>query len=352
MNETRLSQLLHSIRSSQSTAVLLAALSGLSFTVSNFMVQKTIELNTQQRIPTFEIVFVRSFIQLTIITPIILRNPSSYCCNDKTSFIWLILVGLFGYLNIVVTYLALDKIPLADTLVITFTSPFFCAIFSVVILKELCHWLDCLFGVISFIGVVLVARPKFIFGYAVLAKTVILQKYHLPDELKERVHLTGVLFALLGGICLAMYFVLTRKVSKVSSHWLCIFYPSLIGVTMTPVVMVLRQERPVIPASMLSNLSLLSVGITSCLGLAFLMLSLKLEDATFVTLIRNLDVIYAFLLQYFFMGIRPTWWDIGGGIVVIGATSLIVIRRWEKWENLKKNLFMDKEIKEQNVNTN
>ena len=312
---------------------LFAALSGLCFTSSNFLVPVVIGSYIAKRIPTLEVVFGRSLVQLILIVPIILITRIKLLVT-RDKIVTLIAMSLFGYLNIIATYFALDKIPLADALVITFTSPFFTAIFSLIILKEQIHWLDLVSGIISFLGVVLVARPSFLFGTDSKGKTTLFVKPSASKERREMVYLLGILYALLGGICLAIYFVLTRKISKSYSQFLSIFYPSVLGVLLTPLVMYFRNENFIVPMSVFPNTMLVFVGLTSSLALFFLTLALKMENATIVNLIRNLDVIYAFLFQYLAMSIKPNVWSVSGGSIIISATSMIVIRRSTIWNKL------------------
>ena len=312
---------------------LLAALSGLFFTFSNFLVPVVIGSYKAKRIPTLEVVFGRSLVQLVFVVPVILITRIKLLVT-RDKIVTLIAMALLGYLNIIVTYFALDKIPLADALVITFTSPFFTAVFSLIILKERIHWLDLVSGIISFLGVVLVARPSFLFGTDSKGKTTLFVKPSASKERREMVYLLGILYALLGGICLAIYFVLTRKINKNYSQFLPIFYPSVLGVLLTPLVMYFRNENFIVPLSVFSNTMLVSVGLASSLALLFLTLALKMENATIVNLIRNLDVIYAFLFQYLAMNIKPSIWSISGGSIIIFATSMIVIRRSTIWNKL------------------
>ena len=341
--QVTLNSFIERIKTFKFIGYLLAALSGLCFTSSNFLVPVVIGLYKTGRIPTLEVVFGRSLVQLIFIIPIILiTRIELVVARDK--IVTVIAMGLFGYLNIILTYFALDKIPLADALVITFTSPFFTAIFSLFILHERIHFLDLGSGIISFLGVVLVARPSFLFGAASEGKITLFVKPSASKERREMVYLLGVFYALLGGICLAFYFVLTRKISNYCSQFLSIFYPSILGVLLTPLLMYFRDENFILPFSVFQNIVLVSVGVASSLALFFLAFALKMENATIVNLIRNLDVIYAFLFQYLAMSIKPNVWSISGGSVIVFATSMIVIRRSAIWDKLFKRCIKNETI--------
>lgn len=301
-----------------------ASLSGLFFTISNFMVQIAIQLNTRASIPVHQIVFARSVIQLIFLVPIILIFKLDIAVGRK-DFLSLFSVSLTGFLNIVFIYMALEKIPISDALVISFTSPIFTAILAFFVLREKCEWLDAVCGFVSFFGVIVVARPTFIFGNKTHKQ--VLFREGMTKEKQEIIYLIGAGYALIGGVSIAIYLVFIRKFAMRSQNMVNLFYPSIAGTVITPWLMYVFGEQFVKPQSYHVAFSIISVGTCSCIGLGFLTLSLMLEHATNVALVRNLDVIYAYVLQYCAMGIAPSLWSIVGGLIIIFATSVMAINR-------------------------
>ena len=112
------------IKQSRITGMALAALSGFAFTVSNFLVQMSIHTYPSTKIPTLQFVFIRSAIQTIVGVPLMLLLRIKINCN-KNQILSHVLMGLTGYFNIVLIYYALDRIPIADALAITFTGPIF-----------------------------------------------------------------------------------------------------------------------------------------------------------------------------------------------------------------------------------
>lgn len=322
-------------------ALFFGAMSGIMFTASNFMVQVVIGLTTPtgRRMSTLQIVMVRCMIQLIFTIPvlIVLKAPILRAFRD---LVYLIPMGVSGYVNIVLIYMSLEKIPLSDSLLITFTSPFFCAIFSYVFLREKVHWIDVICGVISFIGVCVVARPSEIFGEDPTAeKQTLFQTKKLTSVEKEAVYLIGVLFGLLGAIFLAMYFVLIRVCSIIveMNPMVSIFYPSLLGSIFSPIIQHMKKEKFVVPDSFTVAISLLSVGFYSTIALCFMTIALKRENATIINLIRNLDIVYAFVFQYAVFNIYPTVWNVSGGLIIILATGGMVLKQWWNWRRCPKD---------------
>ena len=108
--------------------------------------------------------------------------------------------------------------------------------------------------------------------------------------------------------------------------------------------MYFRDENFIVPFSVFPNIVLVSVGVASSVALFSLALALKMQNATIVNLIRNLDVIYAFLFQYLAIIIQPNIWSISGGSIIIFVTSMIVIRRSAIWDKLFKRCNKKKTI--------
>ena len=335
--------------------ITMSACSGMAFTLSNFMVQVAhVEITHRQQqqqvsedssssstytksnqtISNVEMVFIRSAVQLCFILPFILINqPEIY--KTLRDLPYLLLMGLSGFINIIFIYSSLERIPISDTLLVTFTSPLFCALFSKLFMGEGLHWINSVAGIISFIGVAIVARPSFLFGETD-AKRVTLTAIRLTkndhnnnNHNNEFVYLIGVMYALLGAIFLALYFALVRKLISVNGihSAVTVLYPSLMGSIACVLLTVIGKESVYLPQNKNEIFVLSSIGVYSILALVCLTFALRVENATIVNLIRNLDVIYAFLLQYGVFGIEPNAWNISGGAVILFATSIVVARQ-------------------------
>ena len=336
--------------------ITMSACSGMAFTLSNFMVQVAhVEISHRQQqqrqqvaeesnnftkpiqtISNVEMVLIRSAVQLCFILPFIVINKLEIFQRLK-DLPYLLLMGLSGFINIIFIYSSLERIPISDTLLVTFTSPLFCALFSKLFMGEGLHWINSVAGIISFIGVTIVARPSILFG-TTDTKRVTLTTIQLSNNTgdnhnyntnNELVYLIGVLYALLGAIFLALYFALVRKLINVNGihSAVTVFYPTLMGLIVCILLIVIGKESVYLPQNKSEVFVLSSIGVYSILALTCLTFALRVENATIVNLIRNLDVIYAFLLQYGVFGIEPNAWNLTGGAIILFATSIVVARQ-------------------------
>lgn len=317
--------------------IAMSACSGIAFTLSNFMVQVAhVQIsqneNNNLQVSNFQMVFIRCFIQLLFFAPFLCINRFEIYRTAR-DVPYLLLMGLSGCVNIILIYASLERIPISDTLLMTFTSPFFCAIFSKLFMGEGLHWINMTAGLISFTGVTIVAHPSFLFGVSKTRRNTLSQTTSLDsnnnDNNNEIVYLTGVCYALFGAVFLALYFVLVRKMISMNGvhSAVTVFYPSLIGSLTCAFVMLIAKQPVYFPKNMDEGFVLISIGVYSAMALTFLTFALKVENATVVNLIRNLDVIFAFLLQYGVFGIEPNMWNISGGMIILIATGIVVARQ-------------------------
>jgi drug/metabolite transporter (DMT)-like permease len=77
---------------------------------------------------------------------------------------WLLLRGFFGVAENASAFVAVRYLPLASANTIMFTTPFWTGLFAFLLLGQSWKWYDNLVTVTSFVGVVLVVRPAFLFG--------------------------------------------------------------------------------------------------------------------------------------------------------------------------------------------
>lgn len=72
----------------------------------------------------------------------------------------------------------------------------------------------------------------------------------------------------------------------------------------------------------------MAIGLLGIAGQTFLTKALQIEKAGPVALMRTMDVVLAFILQFLFLNRKPTWLSLGGALCVISSTSGVAIRKW------------------------
>ena len=115
------------------------------------------------RIPTQEIILARGLVTV-IMTWFALRQAGLSPWGEGERPL-LLLRGLLGYGALSCFLWAVVRLPLADTTVIHFTNPVFTALLAALFLGELLRGGEAILALLALSGVVIIARPEFLFGH-------------------------------------------------------------------------------------------------------------------------------------------------------------------------------------------
>ncbi|XP_029466578.1 solute carrier family 35 member G1-like [Rhinatrema bivittatum] len=279
------------------------------FSVASLLVKKIEDIHS------VEISAIRYSFQLLLMIPITIYFRSGFL-GPKDMRIFLLLRGFIGSSATILLYYAVQVMPLADATVITFSSPVFTSIFACIFLKEMCTIWDIIFNICTITGVVLIARPPFLFGS------------DLPGiEGDYSNHLRGTIVALTSAVFSALTLVLLRKMGKSAHYMLSIWYYTTIGLTACVIVLsVLGEWR--LPNCGLDRWLIIVMVVFGLGGQIFLTKALQIEKAGPVAIMRTMDVVFAFIFQFLFLSHSPTWWSVGGAFCVVASTAGTAIRKW------------------------
>ena len=192
----------------------------------------------------------------------------------------LLLRAVVGPLSSLLAYQALERISLGDAVSISFTNVVFAGIFGRVFLGESYARFDMFFSAVALAGVVLIAKPDFIFGAGV-------NTYGLYE-------LAGVGLAILSAAGLATSLILIRSMGRCRPI-LNVFYFTWGGCLLSGAWMAATgsYEPPCVGDFLL-------ISCTGVLGLASqlaLTKALQTERASFVAVMRSLQLVLVFILQ-------------------------------------------------------
>lgn len=173
--------------------------------VSAFSVQDVIVKALSGTYPVHQIVVLRSLVALPLLFGVALAESGG---RLRIHRVGLHLVrGLFLYVSYTTYYLALARLPIADTVALTFTVPFFVTSLGIPILGERVRARSWVAIAIGFLAVLLIARPGFgLFEPAALLPIVSALTYSISALLARRLGSTegGGALALMAT---AVYFI-------------------------------------------------------------------------------------------------------------------------------------------------
>ncbi|NXW75769.1 S35G1 protein, partial [Hirundo rustica] len=284
-------------------------LSAFLFSVASLFLKKIEDVHAVE-VSAFRCVF-----QMAFVLPGLIYFKTGFL-GPKGKRIFLFFRGFLGSTAMVLLYYAYQVMPLADATVITFTSPVFTSLLAWIFLKEKYSPWDLLFTLFAITGVILIARPPFLFGSRVTG---------IEGSYSD--HLKGTIAALASTLSAASTIVILRKVGKSVHYFLSIWYYAVIGLIGCVIALfVLNEWR--LPYCGRDRVFLILIGLLGLGGQTFLTKALQIEKAGPVAIMRTMDVVFAFILQTLFLNHLPTWWTVGGALCVVASSSGTAIRKW------------------------
>jgi drug/metabolite transporter (DMT)-like permease len=281
-----------SARRASSAGLRFMVLSAFFFSVMSLLVKLA-----GQRLPSQEIVLVRSLIMAALSYAALRRGHIPVLGSRRRL---LVLRGVLGFGALSCFYYALVHLPLADATVIQYTNPAFTAVFAVAVLSERMRRREVLCLLLSLGGVMLVARPSFVFG----------GMPSLPP--------TAAAIGLLGAMLSAAAYVVVRMLGS-EHHLVVIFYFAVVSSIAALPGTVLHALVPT-PAEMLL---LAGVGVSTHLGQVYMTRGLHLERAGRATAAALIQIVFAGVLGVIFFRDMPDGPGLVGAVLVMAGVMLL-----------------------------
>ena len=320
------------------------AMAGICFVLADVLTQLTMQRARQVdlHLSRLQIMVARSTVELVCCLVLMLaRHTHPTQERGFYDFGLFTLLASFKDSSIYFKIAALSYIPVGDYTVLEFTYVVFTALFGVIFLAQRCSLVDSIFGALSFVGVMLVANPKWLFPSMSIeigdtSKSVFSVKHtssltinSVTSHFDNEVYYKGVIFSLSTALATSSYFVLNSYLGRSVPVVLNVFYPSVYVALITPFIMLTMGEKFLLTELDLLNWTLLLlVGVLYFGATMLISESFQLENVGPVTLIRGLDIIYAFILQVVLIKAKVTWNVLVGAAIILFSTSLIVLNRW------------------------
>lgn len=274
----------------------LMILSAFAFSVMTVLVKLVGE-----RLPSQEIVVARAFVSLVLSWGLLRRAGISPWGTNRR---WLWIRGGLGFAGLSCVYGAVTHLPLAEATVLQYLHPPLTAILAGVFLGEAITKRLFVATGLSLCGVLLVARPTFLFGVGT----------HSLDPFWVAVAVAGAAFS-------AAAYVVIRKLSRVEDPLVIVFYFPL--VTLPAAIPTLGSDF-IWPVG-IEWLLLLAIGLATQVGQVSLTRGLTVLPAARGTALSYLQVVFAVLWGFLVFGEEPDVWTlVGGGLVL--SSSLWVAR--------------------------
>lgn len=280
-------------------ALLWAASSGAIFCVLNALMR-----GLAQHLPAMQVQFLRYLFGLLVLMPLLLR--SGLAAYRPQSPWGQFARGGVHTLGLVLWFLALPHIPLADTTALGFTGPIFIMIGAWWFLKEPMRWERWAATLIGFGGVLIVVGPKLGLGAGSTGGG-----HHL--------------MMLASAPVFAASFLITKVLTRTETTGVIVFWQAL-SVTVLSLPMALWVWQPVDAWQWVGFLACgaLGSGAHYCLTRSF-----RTADISSTQSVKFLDLVWSALLGWLVFADVPAQTTLLGGAVICAAT-LWVARREQK----------------------
>ncbi|EPS96324.1 drug/metabolite transporter [Fomitopsis schrenkii] len=231
---------------------------------------------------------------------------------------WLLaLRGFFGFIGLSGNYFSLQYLSVSDATVLQFLAPMCTGIAGALLLKEHFSREQAFASLFSLAGVVLIARPSFLFGTAVNSAHIV---QPAPDRLDAR-------FAMIGVFGATGAFTTIRAVGKRAHALHSVVAFSVQCVIASAFFMVVFKTPVVVPTRLDWLGMLLAIGFCGFIYQMLFTMGLQIETAGRGTMAVYVQVVYATINDFVFFHSVPNALSIIGTMIIVTSAVYIAVRR-------------------------
>ncbi|KYQ92295.1 hypothetical protein DLAC_06257 [Tieghemostelium lacteum] len=267
-----------------------------------------------KELSSLEIGFLRSFygfFACLIILRILNINP----LGDKQYRHLLFIRGLSGTFSLIAYFLTLTVLQLSEAVIISFTSPVITAALAAIVLKEKWGKFEALCACLSLVGVVIVAKPAFLFHSAAAAGS------DLPGTKKLIFYLIG-----LSGACFtAISYITVRKVGPGTNPFILVCYFSAVGsIVHFPAIFIFQKF--VWPSWGAWGIITL-MGIIAVIAQASVNRGLQLEKASKAAAMNYIQIVFTLIWELIFLHESVDLITLGGTALILSCSVINALKK-------------------------
>ncbi len=251
----------------------------------------------QQGLPVLQIVWARLTLGAMMTLPFALRigGRAALWPDQPVYHLFraaLLVLATFSF------FLALKYLPIADALAIFFVQPLVATVLSALVLREVVGPRRWGAVAVGFVGTLIIIRP----GFAEVSP--------------------GSLYALLAGVSLACYFVMTRRIAGRTDAMITTFHTSLLGGLILSLVIWTVWQWPT-PQQWVMMIAL---AVVANFGHLLIVRAYDHAEASLLAPLAYTEMIMATVLGWVFFRDFPDGWTILGVSVLIACAVYISVR--------------------------
>ncbi|KAJ8456284.1 hypothetical protein ONZ45_g18783 [Pleurotus djamor] len=268
-------------------------------------------------VPALELVVVRMVMTYVLcMTYMLSRGVPDPWIGPKGVRALLVFRGVTGFFGLFGLYYSLQYLSLSDAVVLTFLSPLTTAISGTLILGESFSRKQAFAGLCSLFGVVLIARPAFIFGSSASS---------VNSDVDPTQRLIAVGVALLGVVGATGAYTTLRAIGKRAHplHSMTSFSAQCVIVASTGLAV--TKTAIVVPTKLEWMALLLLIGLCGFIAQTLLTMGLQRETASRGSLGIYTQIVFAGILERIFFHTAPSLLSAIGTIIIITCALYVVV---------------------------
>lgn len=181
---------------------------------------------------------------------------------------------------------------------------------------------DVIFSILCLAGLVFIAQPSFIFGFSQYSS-------------QEANRVLGVRLACFSALFMALMSVTVRKMGMRVHFSISVFYFACVGIFESLITMLVKSSYTLPCHHDLFIMGL--IGLASLIYVTLMTLALQKGPAGPVCIAQTFQVIFAFFLEYIFLGAVPSLYSVlGAATVVTSSMCLIIMYRRRMMQSMRK----------------
>ncbi|KAJ3500380.1 hypothetical protein NLJ89_g9823 [Agrocybe chaxingu] len=306
------------------TGLLLVAASQLFFSMMNAAVKQLNSIDPP--VSTLEVIAVRMSITLVccIVYMLATKIPDPFL-GPKGVRGLLAFRGFIGWFGLFGVYYSLEYLSLSDATVLTFLSPMCTAIAGTIFLGENFTRREAFAGIVSLVGVILIARPTALFG----------ESAHAPQVEKgtptDRLVAVGV--ALIGVLGATGAYTTIRAIGKRAHALHSMVFFSTLCVVVSTIGMLATKQPFIIPQRLDWAVLFVLIGIFGFVAQLLLTMGLQRETAGRGSMAIYTQVVFASIFERVFFHAVPSALSVVGTVLILSSAIYVALTKNHYPEN-------------------
>ena len=285
----------------------------LSVAAGFLMACTSLTVKLAQSLPFYEMMIARGLGVLMFCPAAMVYNCQPFAPSTWKEASFVYCRAILGCGAMCMAYFAFQHISLADATTIIFINPVWTAILAHFLLHEKWSMFDSLAMTLSFVGVVLVARPSFLFPS------------HLSATNKWST--LSYVLSLVASISLAASYIFVRLIQRKTSALTFVFHYGVVSILYGFVIGAALQKLKLPDCGTLDKWHALLAGAFSFSGQVCFVYALTVERAAIVALGRATDIAFVFVLEIIVLNAPINGYSLAGSVLVILCNILIFLKK-------------------------